>query len=163
MQAPEPRANHDSEKQSSTTEPVQNADIEIQRLASLSPTQYEQVWAIRAKCPAYVEVDRWQQAVKDARRFLATWGEQAEALGWTSRELLGLHAPPERPAASYQRLSRYDATGLVWLLQGRPVVALTAKTAVIQPASGGIVIYRKYNKPALGPVGDSLDDFDGAA
>jgi hypothetical protein len=68
--------------------------------------------ALRAKCPAYVEIDRWQQAL-DARRFLATWGEQAEALGWTARELFGLHTPPERPAASYQRLSCYDETGLV--------------------------------------------------
>jgi hypothetical protein len=119
--------------------------------------------AIRAKCPAYVEIDRWQQAVEDAGRFLATWGEQAEALGWTSRELFGLHTPTERPTASYQRLSRYDETGLVWLLQGRPVIALTADTAAVQTTSGGTLTYRKYNKPELGPLGDSLDDFDGAA
>jgi hypothetical protein len=48
----------------------------------------------------------------------------------------------------------------VWLLQGRPVVALTAETAAIEnPATGGITTYRKHNKPALGPVGDSFEDF----
>lgn len=32
--------------------------------------------------------------------------------------------------------------------------------AVIETAIGTI-LYRRYNKPALGPVGDSLDDFAG--
>jgi hypothetical protein len=51
-------------------------------------------------------------------------------------------------------------TGLIWLLRGRPVVALTEATAAIQGASGTITVYRKDNKPALGPVGDSLCDLD---
>jgi hypothetical protein len=118
--------------------------------------------ALEQRCPAYIELADWQQALEDGRRFLAKWVEQAEALGWTSRELFGLHTPPERPAASYQRLSRYDETGLIWLLQGRPVVALTTDAAAIQTSSGRILTYRKHRKPALGPVGDSLDDFDGA-
>ena len=63
------------------------------------------------------------------------------------------HAEP-----SFSRLSRYDETGLIWLLQGRPVVALTEATAAIQSSTGAITIYRRHNKPALGPVGDSLDD-----
>jgi hypothetical protein len=62
------------------------------------------------------------------------------------------------PHPSFSRLSRYDQTGLVWLLEGRPVVALTADTAAIQTPTGNILIYRKHNKPGLGPVGDSLDD-----
>jgi hypothetical protein len=48
-------------------------------------------------------------------------------------------------------LSRYDATGLCWLLQGRPVVALTESTAAIESATGNVTRYRKLNKPALGP------------
>jgi hypothetical protein len=55
------------------------------------------------------------------------------------------------------RLSRYDETGLVWLLQGRPVVALAEATAAMQSPTGAVTIYRRHNKPALGPVGDSLD------
>src|SRR6516165_6736196 len=85
-------------------------------------------------------------------------GSQAEALGWTTADLFGLHTPPERPHPSYRRLSRYDCTGLIWLLESRPVVALTDRTAAIENPTGSITVYRKHNKPALGPVGDSLDD-----
>jgi hypothetical protein len=95
----------------------------------------------------------------DAQRFLAGWGDKALALGWTADELFGLHEPPARPHPSYSRLSRYDATGLLWLLQGRRVVALSADTAAIEYGNGNIVTYRKHRKPALGPLGDSLDDF----
>jgi hypothetical protein len=90
---------------------------------------------------------------------VATWGEQAVALGWTPRDLFGLHKPPDQPHPSYRRLSRYDETGLIWLLQGRPVAALTAATAAIENPTGAITVYRRYDKPALGSVGDSLDDF----
>ena len=117
--------------------------------------------ALQSKCPALVEPDRWQQAVKDADNFLATWGEQAHALGWTARELFGLHPVPERPAPSYSRLSRYDETGLIWLLRGRAVVALTATKSAIQSASA-VLVHRKLNMPALGPSGDSPDDIGAA-
>jgi hypothetical protein len=51
---------------------------------------------------------------------------------WTARDLFGLQTPPAKPHPSYSRLSRYDETGLIWLLQGRLVVALTETTAAIQ-------------------------------
>ena len=114
---------------------------------------------LERRSPDLVEVDRWQLAVRDAHSFLSVWAGKADALGWTNAELFGLHPVPERPAASYRRLARYDCAGLLWLLRGRPVVALTAETAAIQTASGGILTYRKHNKPGFGPVGDSLDDF----
>jgi hypothetical protein len=109
--------------------------------------------------PDYVDHARWQQAVEDGRRLLATWGEQAAALGWSGEELFGLHEPPSNPHPSYRRLARYDCTGLVWLLSGNHVVALTDNTASIKHRSGSMTVYRKHNKPALGPLGDSLDDF----
>jgi hypothetical protein len=74
------------------------------------------------------------------------------------RDLFGLHAPPTNPHPNYNRLSRYDSTGLCWLLQGRRVTALTAETTAIENPTGSITIYRRFNKPALGPLGDSLDD-----
>jgi hypothetical protein len=37
-------------------------------------------------------------------------------------------------------------------------VALTEATAAIQNPTGAITIYRRHNKPARGPVGDSLDN-----
>jgi len=115
--------------------------------------------ALEARCPDHVPVERWEQAVEDGKRFLAKWGTQAEALGWTSADLFGLAPVPEQPHPSYRRLSRYDCTGLIWLLQGRPVVALTEATASIENPTGNITTYRRFNKPALGPVGDSMEDF----
>ena len=87
-------------------------------------------------------------------------GAETEALGWTSRDLFGLMPVPEHAKPSFQRLARYDHTGLLWLLQGRPIVALTEATAAIQNATGHITVYRKNNKPALGPAGDDVSDID---
>ena len=56
-------------------------------------------------------------------------------------------------------IARYDQTGLIWLLHGRPVIALTQRAATILASSGASLMYRRHNKPALGPLGDSLDDF----
>jgi hypothetical protein len=123
------------------------------------PDRYERVCsALESCCPTLLPVDRWQFAVDDGRRFLARWGEQAEALGWTARDLFGLAPVPGVPHPSYSRLSRYDATGLIWLLRGRPVIALTEATAAIRSPTGAVTVYRRFNKPALGPLGDSLDD-----
>jgi hypothetical protein len=140
----------DAERVRSTAAPP-----DLPRLSRLSRT----MTALESRCPDHVPVARWQQCVADAQHFLPRWGEQAEALDWTPRDLFGLHEPPENPRPYYSRLSRYDETGLLWLLQGREVVALTAATATIKSATGVITVYRKHNKPALGPLGDSLDDF----
>jgi hypothetical protein len=127
------------------------------------PGPYSRVIAaLEARCPDLIPADRWQAAVGDGRAFLAKWGEQAEALGWTVRDLFGLHKPPEKPHPSYSRLSRYAETGLIWLLDGRRVVALTEGTAAIQnPATASITMYRRFDKPALGPLSDSVEDFTG--
>ena len=113
--------------------------------------------ALERECPAFIDGplaagSRGRSAV------LGRWGEQAQALGWTARELFGLHTVPERPAANYRRLSRYDETGLVWLLRGQAVIALTETIAAILQGATAVLTYRKLNKPALGPLGDSLDD-----
>jgi hypothetical protein len=122
--------------------------------------RYRRTYAhLQLKPPDLVDVDRWRRCIEDARRFLARWGEQAQALNWSSADLFGLIEVPEHPSPSFNRLSRYDGLGLCWALQGRPVVALTENTATIQnPNTGTVTIYRRFNKPALGPAGDSLDD-----
>jgi hypothetical protein len=111
--------------------------------ASLSPL-VAAFSILERRRPDHVGVIDWQHAVEDGRRFIVQWGEQADALGWTADDLFGLHDPPEQPDPRYRRLSRLDATGLIWLLHGRPVVAFTTKTAVIRTASGGTVkFYRR--------------------
>jgi hypothetical protein len=101
-----------------------------------------------------------KQAVRDAETFLVKWGEQAHALGWTARELFGLHPVPGRPAPTFRRLSRYDSTGLIWLLHGRPVVALTANEAAIRGHSGATVTTASSTSRPSAPLGDSLDDME---
>jgi hypothetical protein len=113
--------------------------------------------ALAKGCPVHVDDAAWQQALTDGERFLAQWGEQAEALGWTVRDLFGLAPVPAFPHPRYRRLSRYDETGLVWLLRGRQVLALTESTAVVESQTGMATVYRRHNKPAFGPIGDSLE------
>jgi hypothetical protein len=96
-----------------------------------------------ARCPDYIFAERWRQCLIDAQRFLAAWGDKAMALGWTDDDLFGLHEPPAKPHSTYSRLSRYDALGLLWLLRGRRVVAISATTAAIENISGTVLTYRK--------------------
>jgi hypothetical protein len=117
--------------------------------------------ALQTTPPALVDVNRWRKCVEDGSKFLARWGSQAEALGWTSADLFGLHQPPEQPHPSYNRLSRYDWNGLCWLLEGRSVTVLSETAAMIEnPDTGSTTLFRKNNRPALGPLGDSLLDID---
>jgi hypothetical protein len=112
--------------------------------------------AFRANCPAYVPEDRWHQAVADATAFVSEWGAQAQTSGWTERELFGLYPVPEQPTANYSRLSRLDEMGLIWLLHGRPVIALTETVAAILAPSGANLTYRRHRTP-----GDDIDDISG--
>jgi hypothetical protein len=115
--------------------------------------------ALQVRCPSLIPADRWRECIADGARFLAKWGEQAESLGWTSADLFGLHAPPDKPHPSYSRLSRYDECGLCWLLEGKKVIAITESTATSKNAiTGNVTTYRRFNKPGLGPLGDSLED-----
>jgi hypothetical protein len=113
--------------------------------------RYRRTFAhLQVKPPAHVPEDRWRQCVEDGRTFLHQWGRQAESLGWRSADLFGLHTPPANPHPCYRRLSRYDQTGLLWVLQGRDVIALTEATATIRnPATGSLTIYRRFSNPAL--------------
>jgi hypothetical protein len=69
------------------------------------------------------------------------------ALLLAERDAAGVRAsvvPSSSSAASPQRLSHYDQTGLIWLLRGRPVVAFTTGAAAIENATCAITLYRRY-------------------
>jgi hypothetical protein len=72
---------------------------------------------------AAVQIRCLMIVIDDGRAFLARWGDQAHALGWTADDLFGLH--------------------LAWLLRGRPVVALTEDSAVIEHLNGSRIGYRR--------------------
>jgi hypothetical protein len=89
-----------------------------------------------ANPPADVPLPRWQQFIDDCGRFLDLgWANQAEAFGWGPRDLFGCDR--ERP------LARYDHMGLLWMIQGGKLVALTAQTATIDTLTGSLLAYRR--------------------
>jgi hypothetical protein len=124
------------------------ADVYAIRQAERDAAPYaSSLAALRAKCPAFVSEDRWRQANTDASAFATKWGAEAQTFGWTEPELFGLHPVPKQPAANCDRLARLDDMGLIWLLRGRPVVALTATEASFRCLSGAILSYRRERRP----------------
>ena len=63
--------------------------------------------------------------------------------------------------AAMSALEFHPLADIFPLVEGRRVVALTEATAAIKnPATGCVTVYRRFNKPALGPLGSSVDDLD---
>jgi len=106
-------------------------------LSGRCPAEWHAILAeLKALHPVeWLSAERWCGAITDAGGFLSTWGNAAHQLGWTALDLFGVH--PAAPA------SRFDVMGLVLLIQGGEVVALTAQTATIRKMSGAILTYPK--------------------
>jgi hypothetical protein len=85
----------------------------------------------------------WQQLIVDAQGFLERWGAQAARLNWQDWELFGCHhvAP----------WGRIQGMGLVLLLRGRELAALTESEAAIRTASGARNTYRRKPQDPLHP------------
>jgi hypothetical protein len=79
--------------------------------------------------------------LQDAARFLDRWSSTARAMSWTALDLFGVH--PTRPAV------RFDVMGLLLLLQGGEVTALTAENASITRPRGAVL---RFPRPAVGGV-----------
>jgi hypothetical protein len=91
--------------------------------------------------PGDVPKRYWQQFIIDARR-LVKYGTvvQAAALGWTTLDLFGCDRT--KPFA------RIDQAGLLWLLNGDRLIALTENTATIETRTGARQTFRrKPNEP----------------
>ncbi len=115
-----------------------DADAFTERAAIIEANGIPRAWAegfatLCAKpCPSSYAPQRWAQLMDDGGRFLDTWGRQAAALGWMAVDVFGVS--PDAPETAYHGM------GLVPLLTGRKVVAITADTARID--NGG-TFYRK--------------------
>jgi hypothetical protein len=92
--------------------------------------------------PDWVSPDGWEMLLHDAARFLDRWLSTAQAMGWTALDLFGAH--PTRPAV------RFDVIGLLLLIQGGEVVALSAESASIRRPSGAVL--RFFRRPTAGAV-----------
>ena len=79
---------------------------------------------------------RWQQFVDDLRLFLdGPFCAVAAALGWGPHDLFGCDL--ERPFA------RIDLAGMLWLLNGGRLIALSEHTATIETPTGARQTYRR--------------------
>ena len=86
----------------------------------------------------------WQQLILDAERFLDGWAAQVAALGWPTWELFGCHrrAP----------WGRIQGMGLILLLCGDELAALTETEAVIRTPTGAYQTYRRKPFDPLHPA-----------
>jgi hypothetical protein len=76
------------ENQIETAIPAKIAKVAKVQPAVSGPHPYRLIFdALERRCPDFVPNDRWKRAIEDAQSFLAIWGTQADALGWTASEL----------------------------------------------------------------------------
>ena len=144
QKSPSPQTSEHIEQIEQRREPVTAAqddtwtDAEEERAAII---EYDggapRTWAeALAQLDPDVPLARWQQFIDDCGRFLDLgWANLAEAFGWGPLDLFGCDR--ERP------LARYDHMGLLWFIQGRKLVALTAQTATIDTLTGSLQTYRR--------------------
>ena len=96
--------------------------------------------------PETVTIDSWAAFLASCDSFMAgPWPGKAASMGWDAHHLFGCDGL--RPAA------RVDRLGLLWLLRGGRIVALTSESAVIEMPSMSRLTYRV--KPIREP-GDVL-------
>jgi hypothetical protein len=89
-----------------------------------------------ARPPCDTPAERWLQFIDDCGRFIDDgWAPCAEALGWTPLDLFGYDR-----AKPFSRITR---AGLLWLLDGRKLLALATNAAAIATRSGGTLTYRR--------------------
>jgi hypothetical protein len=86
--------------------------------------------------PGDVPARRWLRFIDDVGLFLnSPFCVTATALGWGPYDLFGCDR--DRPFA------RIDQLGLLWLLDGGRLLALTANTATIKTSNGSTLTYRR--------------------
>jgi hypothetical protein len=111
-----------------------------------TPTEWiEGVALLRdALAPRGYPQHAWQQLILDSERFLERWGAQAASLGWRGWELFGCHrrAP----------WGRIQGMGLILLLRGDEIAALTDSEAVIRTQTRAHQTYRRKPADPLHPA-----------
>ena len=90
----------------------------------------------------------WRQLVDDGGRFLDRWGCEAAELGWSVLDVFGVH--PLAPAP------RYDCMGLVPLIRGGEVIAISSDRATIQTGTGALLTYLRRPRPGAVAVWEVL-------
>ncbi len=95
--------------------------------------------------PASCPPARWQTLRENTYHFLRDHAANAHRLGWTAHDLFGVH--PEKPWA------RFNCMGLVPLLNGARVTALSDTEAVIEKPNGARLTYHRRGVAPAGFTG----------
>jgi hypothetical protein len=90
--------------------------------------------------PAGFSPERWCRIIDAAGVFIDRWAGDAVRCGWSDLDLFGAH--PDRPVA------RFDAMGLVMLLDRRTIVGIDADGADLVTQTGARQRYRRRPLPA---------------
>jgi hypothetical protein len=111
------------------------------------PREWAEAFATldQATPPKDMHPHRWHQIINDGGQFLDEWGGKALALGWRAVDVFGL----SRTGPS----ARFDGMGLVACLRGRPVVAISDRSARIATDHG----YQTFHRT---PMGESIAIWD---
>ncbi|WP_299438931.1 hypothetical protein [uncultured Rhodospira sp.] len=96
--------------------------------------------------PVGFSPSRWGQVQADAAALASAWGPALSGLGWTTLDVFG--ACPRAPAA------RYDRAGLLLLLNGARLVAVTDDTATVQTGTGARLTVRRRPMDGAIPLWD---------
>ena len=96
------------------------------------------------RTPAKFPAANWNKVVGDAALFLETWAAKADSLGWHVWEVFGCHR-----RAPWHRI---QGLGLVPLLQGQTIVALTSTEAAVRTRTGAMQTFRRKQADPLYPA-----------
>ena len=117
----------------------------LQRHAMTVPAWADGVARLAAMPPPRTYPEHaWRQLIVDAERFLDDWAAQAHRLGWPDWEIFGAHrrAP----------WGRIQGMGLVLLLRGVEIAAMTATAAAIRTRTGARQTFRRQPRDPLDPA-----------
>ncbi|MCZ6610127.1 MAG: hypothetical protein O7A66_09020 [Alphaproteobacteria bacterium] len=85
--------------------------------------------------PEGMAPESWMLFLGSCESFIASpWPGKAASMGWDAYALFGCH--------NLKPVERVDRMGLLWLLRGGRIAALTSGTAVIEMPSGSRLTYR---------------------
>ena len=120
--------------------PNRPATPPVADVASVALWREAVAWMRTNPQPPAIYATSWSLLCDDADDFVATWGAEAVALGWSTEDVFGAHPDPAA--------RRLDTQGLVTLLQGRPVQSLERWTALIGSV-GQELTHTRYPKPRV--------------
>jgi hypothetical protein len=89
--------------------------------------------------PDSIPTERWTQTVADAGYLVREWAAALDRCGWTLTDVFSAHR--EKP------LARYDAMGLVLLVEGRKIGPIDADRIAIRQRGGTVLHFRHSRLP----------------